>query len=61
MGLLARLVDGDHEIVTIITGLDATAEQTAEIAAWLEGEHPEVDVEVHHGGQPLYPYYFGVE
>ncbi len=61
VGLLARLVDGDHEIVTIITGLDATAEQTAEIEAWLEGEHPEVDVEVHHGGQPLYPYYFGVE
>jgi DAK2 domain fusion protein YloV len=59
--LLARLVEGDHEIVTIIAGLDATAEQTAAIEAWLEGEHPEVDVEVHHGGQPLYAYYFGVE
>jgi hypothetical protein len=59
--LLARLVEGDHEIVTIIAGLDATPEHTAEIEAWLEGEHPEVDVEVHHGGQPLYAYYFGVE
>ncbi len=60
-GLLARLVDGDHEIVTIIVGLDATAEHTAEIEAWLEGEHPDVAVEVHHGGQPLYTYFFGVE
>jgi DAK2 domain fusion protein YloV len=60
-GLLERLVDGEHEIVTIIAGLDATAEQTAKIEAWLEREHPEVDVEVHHGGQPFYAYYFGVE
>ena len=22
---------------------------------------PQISVEVHHGGQPLYPYYFGLE
>ena len=59
--LLDRLIGHTHEIVTIITGQDATSEQTAEIEAWLEGAHPEIDVEVHHGGQPLYTYYFGVE
>ena len=24
-------------------------------------EHPDVAVEVHHGGQPLYPYLLGIE
>ena len=60
-GLLSCLVDGDHEIVTIIVGDDAKPDDTAAIEAWLEGHHPEVEVEVHHGGQPLYAYYFGVE
>lgn len=59
--LLATLVDGDHEIVTVITGADASPNDTAKIEAWLEIEHPEVEVEVHHGGQPLYPFEFGVE
>ena len=29
--------------------------------AWLADEHADVQVEVHPGGQPLYPYLFGVE
>ena len=60
-GLLEQLVAGDHEIVTIITGQESIPEDTAAIEAWLEGAHPDVDVEVHHGGQPLYAYFFGVE
>ena len=28
---------------------------------WLDEHHPDVEAEVHHGGQPLYPYLFGVE
>jgi dihydroxyacetone kinase-like predicted kinase len=34
---------------------------TAELAAWMAEHHPDITVEVHHGGQPLYPYLFGVE
>ena len=34
---------------------------TAAIEAWLADAPPDVQVEVHHGGQPLYPYLFGVE
>ena len=29
--------------------------------AWLDEHRPDVTVEVHRGGQPLYPYLFGVE
>jgi hypothetical protein len=60
-GLLETLIADEHEIVTIIAGEDADEATTAAVVAWLSDEHPDVDVEVHDGGQPLYPYYLGVE
>jgi uncharacterized protein len=59
--LLDQLVSTDREIVTIIEGLDATRGSTDVLLAWLEEHRPDVQVEVHRGGQPLYPYLFGVE
>ena len=60
-GLLAGLVTDDHEILTIIEGEGATAGITRQITEWLAEHHPDVEAEVHHGGQPLYPYFFGIE
>ncbi len=59
--LLARLLVDDHEIVTVLEGDGATPAATRHITEWLAAEHPEVMVEVHHGGQPLYPYLFAIE
>ena len=59
-GLLARLVSGDAEIVTMIVGVDADRAVTEAARAWLEEEYP-LDVEVVDGGQPLYPYLVSVE
>ncbi|MCO8127021.1 DAK2 domain-containing protein [Acidimicrobiia bacterium EGI L10123] len=58
--LLDRLLD-DHELVTIIEGDGASPGCTRHITQWLEEHHPDVEAEVHHGGQPLYPYLFGIE
>jgi DAK2 domain fusion protein YloV len=60
-GLLAAIIRDDHEILTVLAGEDATDEDTAAICAWLETEHPDLEVEIHPGGQPLYAYEFGVE
>lgn len=60
-GLLAELIDDSHELVTVISGADATAAEVEEVAAWLADHHPEVELEVHEGNQPLYPFYIGVE
>ena len=60
-GLLAAILDDEHELLTIIVGEDADGESTSAIQAWISANHPEVEVEVHDGGQPLYPYYFGLE
>ena len=61
IGLLAKLLDDTHEIVTVLEGDGATAAATRHMTEWLAAEHPEVMVEVHHGGQPLYPYLFSIE
>ena len=59
--LLGHLVGEDAELVTMIAGAGADESTTAEIEAWLRTNRPGVEVEVHEGGQPLYPYLLGVE
>ncbi len=60
--LLDRLItEGRRELLTIITGADATAAMTTELCDYVAEHHSHVEVEVHAGGQPLYPFLFGVE
>ena len=60
-GLLDKLVCDDHEIITLIEGEGATAADTRRITEWLAEHRSRVAAEVHHGGQPLYPYLFSIE
>ena len=55
------LVERDHELVTIIEGDGASAGVTRHVTEWLGEHRPAASAEVHHGGQPLYPYLIGVE
>jgi len=59
--LLEVLVTDAHDLVTIIEGEGSGAADTRRITEWLREHRPEVETEVHHGGQPLYPYLFSVE
>jgi len=59
--LLDDLIGDDHEIVTLIEGEGAGAGVTRRITEWVSEHRPGVEVEIHHGGQPLYPYLIGVE
>jgi uncharacterized protein len=59
--VLTRLVGSGRELVTVLVGDDADPQATAAIEGWLRDERADIEVEVHHGGQPLYPYLFGVE
>ena len=59
--LLDTLVTDDHDLVTIIEGEGSGAGDTRRITEWLRDHRPNVETEVHHGGQPLYPYLFSVE
>ena len=59
--LLDTLITPGRELLTMITGDLATSRQVEEVIAYLSENHPDVEVEVHAGGQPLYPFLFGVE
>jgi dihydroxyacetone kinase-like predicted kinase len=60
-GLLDALVADGHELVTIIEGDGSSPAVTRQITEWLAENRPDVEAEIHHGGQPLYPYLIGVE
>jgi len=60
-GLLDVLVTDDHEIITLIEGEGASAAVTRRVTEWVHDNRPEAGVEVHHGGQPLYPYLVSIE
>ena len=59
--LLDNMLENGGEIVTFLTGEEARAEDTSRLADYLASRYPDAEVEVHAGGQPLYPYLFAVE
>jgi hypothetical protein len=59
--LLEVLVGDEHDLVTIIEGEGSSAADTRRITEWVKDQRPDVETEVHHGGQPLYPYLFSIE
>ena len=61
MALLDRIVGDDAELVTSSPASMRRTSTTEAIRAWLGDHRGDVAVEVHRGGQPLYPYLFGVE
>jgi uncharacterized protein len=61
IALVDALVDDDAELVTVIVGEGADADDTARLVDHVGDAHPHVEVEVHRGDQPLYPYLVGVE
>jgi uncharacterized protein len=60
-GLLDKLIGEEHEIVSLIEGHGATTGETRVITEWVRANRPGVEIELHHGGQPLYPYLLSVE
>jgi uncharacterized protein len=56
-----RLLAEDKEVLTVLVGNTGAAEESRRVAARLRELHPEVEVEIHEGGQPLYPLLFSAE
>jgi uncharacterized protein len=61
LALVEELLDDDSELVTVLLGADARAGDTDKLRDLLGLAHPQLEVEVHAGDQPLYPYLIGVE
>lgn len=59
--MLAQLVDDESELISIYYGSDVTEEAAENLTAEIEILYPDVDVDVHLGGQPIYYYVVAVE
>lgn len=57
----AKMIDEDSEIVTIYVGEDGQEDLAEEISNYLEDKYEDVEVEIHQGDQPVYPYLMSVE
>ena len=59
--LAGKLIDDESGLVSIYYGADVTEKDAEEIASRIADQYPDVDVEVHFGGQPVYYYLLSVE
>ncbi|EFW07442.1 DAK2 domain-containing protein [Streptococcus anginosus] len=57
----SNMLDADSEIVTIYIGEDGSEDLANELAQDITEKFEDVEVEIHNGGQPVYPYLFSVE
>lgn len=56
-----KMVDEDSEIAMIYVGEDGDQGVAEDLAAYLEDKFEDLEVEIHQGDQPVYPYLFSVE
>lgn len=59
--MLAQLVDEESELISLYFGQDVLEEDAENFAREVEELYPDVDVDVHMGGQPIYYYVLSVE
>ncbi len=58
---LLDVIAGDAEILTLLAGQDLSDADFDVLTARLSASHPDLEVETHRGGQPLYPLIMAVE
>ncbi|KXZ14910.1 hypothetical protein AXI59_03425 [Bacillus nakamurai] len=59
--LLDEMIGEEDEIVTILYGEDASEEEAEKLGEYLTSVYEDIEVEIHNGRQPLYPYIFAAE
>ncbi|MFR2236250.1 MAG: DAK2 domain-containing protein [Lachnospiraceae bacterium] len=59
--MLSQLIDDDSELISVYYGEDVSSEQVDSLTAKIEETYPDLDLEVHSGGQPIYYYIVSVE
>lgn len=59
--MLGHMVDEDSELISLYYGQDVLAEDAERFAAAVEEIYPDVDIDLHAGGQPIYYYVISVE
>ncbi len=61
MDMIDRMVDDESEIISIYFGDEVDEEIANDLAKSIEDKYPDISVELHPGGQPIYYYIVSVE
>lgn len=61
MEMMDQMIDEESALVSIYFGEEATEEEAMVFADLITAKHPELEVEVNKGGQPIYYYIVSVE
>ena len=61
LDMVKAMLDEDSELVTIIYGKDATQADADHLAAKVQDLDDELEIEIHEGDQPVYPFLVSVE
>ena len=56
-----RMLDEQDELVTLLTGKEVLPEEADRVASLIRSSHPQIEVEVQYGGQPVYYFLISVE
>ena len=59
--MLINLVDEDSELISLYYGEEVKKDDAERFTAEIEALYPDVDVDAHYGGQPIYYYVLAVE
>ena len=59
--VVARLLAGGGELLTVVSGVGAGPELSALVAQSARTSHPDLEVSIIDGGQATYPLLLGVE
>lgn len=58
---LNKMISEDIEIITIIVGVEGTQAEAEKLSETIEASYPDLEVEIHEGKQPVYPYLLSAE
>ncbi|MHC5247394.1 DAK2 domain-containing protein [Enterococcus sp. LJL90] len=58
---LEKMIAADTEIVTIIVGEGGSQKAAEDLVKTLSEKYPDLELEIHQGDQPVYPYLFSAE
>ena len=59
--MLAQLVNDDSELISLYYGEEVSEEEAEKLTTEIEELYPDMDVDAHMGGQPIYYYVLAVE
>ncbi|WP_129045255.1 DAK2 domain-containing protein [Companilactobacillus metriopterae] len=59
--MLDIMIDEESEVITILVGEDGSEEGAEHIEEYITSKYPDLESEIHNGGQPVYQYLVSVE